>query len=195
MIKEPLLKPFIESKDAWLCEPKKTRQMMTNWAYCRDNVDGHLQKRLCWRESVETCIPQSNCQWCGEETVGDDPKSRLKCDSGQAEIVFLRIGGLREKVDIIYFSLFFSAIMWNIVRHFCIIRTAAKIKEKKWFVLKDKLTYRHYINYCVSISIGVYVFTNMNTDSLGVFIFQQQRAKVNHFTICVCMYSCLYIVC
>lgn len=31
MITGPLFKSFIESEDVWLCEPNKTRQMMTNW--------------------------------------------------------------------------------------------------------------------------------------------------------------------
>lgn len=44
VITGPLFKSFIESEDVWLCEPNKTRQMMTNWPAAEIMVMGSWER-------------------------------------------------------------------------------------------------------------------------------------------------------
>lgn len=104
MITGPLFKSFIESEDARLCEPNKTRQMMTNWPAAEIMLMGS------WERGCGGGRCRHLCRGVGEETARDDPASAIECDLQQMEFFsqFKRVtSGQRVNIELIHFS--FSA--------------------------------------------------------------------------------------
>lgn len=105
MITGPLFKSFIESEDVWLCEPNKTRQMMTNWPAAEIMLMGSWE-RIVKGVSGDACTVQplsvlwrgNGMRWCCIRNWAQPP-----ADGGFSQ--FKRVtSGQRVDINLIHLS-------------------------------------------------------------------------------------------